>query len=118
MMPAYARRTDPETSHAAAASIGEDSLRASQAAVLAVLRTHGPLVDVELDEMYDQMRIDGWPIPEQSPSGLRTRRRELVDLGFVIDTGERGMLESGRRAILWRAATDAEREAATDPTLF
>jgi DNA-binding Lrp family transcriptional regulator len=38
-----------------------------------------------------------------SPSGARTRRRELVDLGFVEDTGMRIKLRSGRLSAVWKA---------------
>jgi len=44
--------------------------------------------------------LSGW-LPSVSPSGLRTRRRELVDAGEVIDTGRREQLSSGRWATVW-----------------
>ena len=47
-----ARRTDPETSHAAAASITEADLRVSQSAVLHVLERFGPTTDVGLVYRY------------------------------------------------------------------
>lgn len=95
---AYARSSDPGTSHAAAASIPVGELRESQQAVLALLREVGPLTDDEILECY-QGRL-----PWQSPSGLRTRRAELVDAGFVKDTGERRTLRSRRLAIVWAVA--------------
>ena len=97
---ARARNTDPGTSHAAAASISEDALRASQAAVLAFLRDNGPMTDVALVEDYPQHDDDK---PRQSQSGLRSRRAELTAGGLVEDTGQRVRLESGRQAIVWRA---------------
>lgn len=96
---AKARTTDPGTSHAAAASISEDTLRDSQAAVLAFLREHGAMADVALVDDYPQHG----DLPRQSASGLRTRRAELVAAGLVEDTGERVRLESGRQAIVWAA---------------
>jgi hypothetical protein len=100
---AQARRTDPETSREAARSLKAERLRASQEAVLAVLKRHGPLDDHTLVDLYDMLTATGG-IPEQSPSGIRTRRHELVEAGEVVDTGERAKMPSGRRAIVWAAA--------------
>ncbi|MHC5840021.1 hypothetical protein ACYTYC_09450, partial [Streptococcus pyogenes] len=52
MNDAHARHTDPETSHEAAASIGEDKIRASQQAVLMILLRFGPMTDSKLIEHY------------------------------------------------------------------
>lgn len=101
---AYARRTDPETSHEAAQSIRSDKLRRSQEAVLALFRAQGAMTDVELVEFYAKRAEFGRVVP-QSDSGIRTRRSELVTAGKVIDSGERVKLPSGRRAIVWKAAS-------------
>lgn len=90
---AHARRTDPGTSHAAARSV--ENLRPRQLAILETLRRCGPLTDEGI-----AMRYVG---PLQSPSGMRTRRRELVDAGLVEDTGERSRTRAGRSTILWGA---------------
>lgn len=95
-----ARTGDPETSHAATAALTEDTLRASQAAVLRFIRTNGPMTDVALVEDYPQ-HSEGYP--RQSPSGLRSRRAELVTGGLVEDTQKRERLESGRQAVVWGA---------------
>jgi len=92
---AVARATDPLTSHEAAASVGD--VRESQRMVLMMLNAVGPGTDEALVEHAGKV---GYPI---SPSGLRTRRSELVRLGLVEDSGERERLASGRRAIVWRA---------------
>lgn len=89
------RRGDPDTSHAAAASLGD--LRQSQAAVLQLL---AGLPDATDDELADAARRAGLQI---SPSGLRTRRHELVALGLAHDTGQRRPLPSGRMAVVWAA---------------
>ena len=94
---AHARTTDPETSHAAAESIKPDALRATQAAVLDAVRRHGPLTDTRLISVA---AVERW---KMSPSGLRTRRTELVDRGLVYDTGSRVRLKSGRMSTLWAA---------------
>jgi len=97
---AHARRTDPETSHAAAASLTPDTLRASQAAVLKVLENYPQgLTDVDLVDNYGNgVRLG---LPFQSASGIRSRRAELVAGGLVVDTGARAVLPSGRKAIVW-----------------
>ena len=94
---ARARTTDPATSHQAAASVA--SLHNTQRAVYQLLALDGPATDEELLYLWhDRMAA---PI---SPSGLRTRRSELVDMGYVKDTGCRRRLESGRNAIVWGLA--------------
>lgn len=98
---AHARRTDPQTSHDAAASV--DKIRASQQAVLTVLRRFPQgLSDTDLIEEYGKLAELG-AVPRQSPSGLRSRRSELTKVGMVIDSGERATLVTGRKAIVWMA---------------
>jgi hypothetical protein len=104
---AHARRSDPSTSHAAAASLTEETLRASQEAVLRFLRVYGPMTD---EELVDRYQVGGAPpdrerYPAQSPSGIRSRRAELAGANppLVIDTGRRRETKSGRQAIIWRA---------------
>lgn len=92
------RRDDPETSHAAAASVG--NLRASHRRVLQLFRLYGSQTD---EQLMDSAKAEGWKI---SPSGLRTRRSELTSprgIG-IIDTGRRVKTESGRDAIVWGLA--------------
>lgn len=100
---AHARTTDPATSHAAAASITPDKLRESQRVVLAFLKVRGPMTDTDLVELWQHYRLREWN--DQSPSGLRTRRRELVAAGLVRDTGRRQRLDTGRKAIIWEAVS-------------
>jgi hypothetical protein len=92
---AHARRADPETSHAAAASLTPGTLRASQAEVLTILR-QGPMHDQRIAQT-----ALAWH-SKQSPSGLRTRRAELVAAGLVEDSGRREILPSGRSSVVWR----------------
>jgi hypothetical protein len=99
---AHARRTDPVTSHEAAGTIESDKIRRSQRAVLKLLRRLGPIDDARLVSMYSACR-DRLDLPRQSASGIRTRRSELVTKGLVVDSGEKTVLPSGRRAILWAA---------------
>lgn len=91
---AVARGTDPQTSWQAAQSIAPEDLRASQVQVLDILRRHGPLTD---EGIYRY--VNG----EQSVSGARTRRSELVDAGLVRDSGARATTAAGRQTIVWEA---------------
>ena len=99
---AHARRTDPQTSHDAARSIGAPELRLSLSAVLDVIADRGPMDDRALIAAYFR-DIDTGVRPMQSESGIRSRRAELVDRGLVRDTGERVTLPTGRKAIVWEA---------------
>ena len=98
-----ARLTDPITSHEAAASIDDDSITQIQRAIYELIRMHGRMHDRDLVDNYGmRCLISGAPIPEAST--IRTRRSELVALGLVRDSGEKSVLPSGRRAILWEVA--------------
>ena len=89
---AVARRGDPSTSWEAARSLDSETLRRSLRLVLATLQDRGPMTDERLVEVLDGA---------MSPSGARSRRAELVALGFAYDTGRRAVLRSGRHAIIW-----------------
>lgn len=95
---ARARRTDPETSHAAAQLLNPTKLGDSQAQVLALFRRYGFMNDAALVERAAAQNV------RQSPSGLRSRRAELVALGILRETSERKRLESGRLSIVWGLA--------------
>ena len=96
---ARARTTDPAESHAAAASV--TGITAKQDALLACLRSaEKPLSDIEIGERYEaHQTASAWP--QQSESGLRTRRSELVKLGYIEKAGTT-KLPSGRTAAIWR----------------
>ena len=104
---ARARATDPSTSHAAAAKIVDLTNR--QAVVLSILRYQldGEATDEELCEQYQSLATEYdvesalGSLPPQSRSGIRTRRRELVDRGLVLDTGRKRTLPSGNKGIVW-----------------
>ena len=104
----HARRTDPETSHAAARSI--TNLTDAQFAILQFIRTRGEMADHELVARYQGWckGVYGQTWPQMSESGIRTRRKELTDQGLVVDTGVRVPTQSGRQAIVWRALTGRE----------
>ncbi len=93
------RRSDPDTSREAAHSI-EDA-RESQRNILAIIKESGPIAD---NDIHVCLELNDTP---QSTSGARTRRSELVEMGFVEDSGERSLTPAGRNTILWRA-TDVQ----------
>ena len=81
----------------------ERDLTPNQKAVLRHLRIFGPMTDEKLVETY-QPRVGGCvPVPVQAPSGLRTRRHELVEAGFVGWTGAERITRFGKKAQEWRA---------------
>ncbi|CAB4152753.1 hypothetical protein UFOVP609_26 [uncultured Caudovirales phage] len=100
---AHARLTDPQTSHEAARSV--ENITATQTAILKLLAGF-PMTDEELVWHYEQnvrMGADARDFPRASASGIRSRRAELVKLGYVFDSGHRTKISSGRNAIIWRA---------------
>ena len=94
------RTTDPETSHAAAESLTKEKIRTSQEDVRKFFYFFRNMTDTTLVEKYTAVgpKIG---LTRQSESGLRTRRKELVDAGILEDTGEREVLPSGRKGIVW-----------------
>lgn len=108
---ARARRKDPETSHEAAGYASE-RLRASQEAVLRVFRLHPFMTDEQLLAAYRLYSSEIPEFPQQSPSGLRTRRHELVLLGKIVYTGRRDDTAEGKvKPRIWRLATAEAKSA-------
>ena len=91
-----ARTGDPDTSYEAAERVV--SITATRRAILNLLEVHGPMTDEDIARLYDG--------PRSSPSGLRTRRSELVRAGRVVDTGHRARLSTGRHGIVWASTAD------------
>lgn len=91
------RATDPQTSWDAAMTTWSE-LRETQQAVLALFDC--PMTD---EEMIARAQSAG---VKQSTSGLRTRRSELVDLGFLHDSGERGLTQNNRTSIKWARVSE------------
>ena len=98
-----ARRGDPWTSWAAARSVDPATVTATHRAILSLLDKEGPMTDerIALTYAYWSGLVE---LPKQSPSGLRTRRKELVDAGLVRDTGATARLATGRQGIVWGLA--------------
>lgn len=96
-MSARARTTDPETSRAAAKSVDPNHVREVRQRVLACFRAHGAMTQHVLVKRY-------WARFGECPeSSIRTRCKELVEGGFVKDTGKRERLPSRRLAVIWAA---------------
>jgi hypothetical protein len=85
-----ARKTDPATSHEAAESVIKVS--DTQYKIWSLLRK--PLTDEQLVEAF---RGKGW---FGTDSGIRSRRKDLVDLG-VVAVKSYATTRSGRRCIVW-----------------
>ncbi len=100
-----ARATDPATSHEAAATITVQRMRADHQLVLAALHDHGPMTDFGIAAKVSAAL---GRIVKQTSLGVR--RKELVTLGLVRNSGRRAPSDTGTSSIVWAltAAGDAE----------
>lgn len=99
---AIARPTDPQTSRDAARSLTPETMSVSQRAVQALMGRVGPSTLEQFVTAYRSHHEQSPQVyPRQSDSGLRTRVSELVDAGWITDTGATRSTTSGRRAIVW-----------------
>ena len=85
-----ARKTDPETAHAAARSVTEKA-PADRQKVIQALTEHGKGSDFDLEKWTGVIA-----------TSIGVRRGELVKMGVVEDSGERGTNDRGSKVILWR----------------
>src|SRR5262245_46046342 len=92
-----ARKSDPETSHEAAAALNGRRVTETMRAILAMIRAAAET------GMTDEQIAKHYHGPASSPSGLRTRRAELVEAGYVKDSGRRVLTRANRRTIVWVA---------------
>jgi hypothetical protein len=94
-----ARSTDPETSHEAAAR-AKRNLTQKQRNVLDGLRTlaRAGATQVMDEELVAHMAV---VMPGLTQSSVRTRRKELVALGYVKDSGRKGETSAGGKSIRW-----------------
>lgn len=106
---AVARHSDPETSHEAADSISRERITAVQRAVLRLLADGGMLSDEQIALRYPSSS------PPASPSGLRTRRCELVQRGLVEHRGFTVMERTGNRTRTWGLTPPGYDEAGATP---
>lgn len=115
MAEAHARRTDPETSHEAAEKVSPH-IETQRAKVLrfAAGKNKG-FIDEELQQHYR----------DDTKSSLRTRRNELWQENWILDTGERRENSDGSPCIVWihrQFVMDApplkSRDKAAEPSLL
>ena len=95
---ANARANDPETSKQAAASVTNTAM--VQRAILTIFSKQLGLCDSELTDIYYAW-VDSGLATNASPSGIRSRRAELVAQEYLADSGEREKLPSGRSSVIW-----------------
>lgn len=89
---AFARRSDPDTSRAAAEAISP-RIRKLQFDVLSYAESCGAGGFID-PAMNDHFGVNS--------STYRTRRSELVDLGLIADTGQRRTIgDGGRKFAVW-----------------
>lgn len=74
---ARARTADPSTSHAAAAGQTEPRITATMQRVLQCFKLYGDMTDTTLARNLNQMERDAGMTKLTSPSGARSRRKDL-----------------------------------------
>lgn len=87
------RRTDPDTSRAAAYRHPEER-RTGRVIARETIRAAGR--DGLMD--WQVQMLTGWPL-----NSINKRRGELRDQGLVVDSGRRGKTPTGSEAIIWIA---------------
>ena len=85
-----ARNHGPLFASAEAATRAAPRASGDRLRILRALAEHGPMTDEGLQTLL-----------QMNPSTERPRRGELVDDGFVRDSGRTGRTHSGCRAVLW-----------------
>lgn len=92
-----ARITDPDTSHLAADTVV--NVTELHQAIYTIILHHGPIDDTTIYPM-----VRKWI--NASDSSVRTRRHELVEMGYVREfKGAHGESDFGRATTLWNAVT-------------
>lgn len=97
-MTATARISDPTTSHDAAASV--TNYISVQHAILDVVARWGPLTDEAIADHVSRLPM------KTTPSGLRTRRKELVELGMLRANPRKVRISTGRLSTRWELNPD------------
>ena len=100
MSTAHARNSDPSTSHAAAASIGDTTPLQRRLLVLFDM-AHDGLNDEQLIAMYKNAYGTAFP---GTDSSIRSRRSDLVVKGHLVDSGKFRPTLHGNKSIVWISA--------------
>lgn len=99
---AHARTSDPDTSRVAAFAV--DDATEVQRRVYALHRQHPEgLTDEQLIALYARDYAGARSL--ESKASPRKRRSDLTNAGVLVDSGERRMLTSGRRGVVWKVAS-------------
>lgn len=99
------RNTDPITSHLAAQRMVKKKVSIREK-VHELFRIEKSMTDYRLERLYCD-------VYEQRPySSIHKRRKDLVDLGFVRDSGRTEVIPTGSTVIVWELVTNQERIAA------
>lgn len=96
-----ARRTDPETSYAAAAVTTEDIKGRARQMLWRLLDRMGDATDEEMYDEYVRLVVSH-RAPMITDARLRHMRKDLVEMGLVLDTGVRRAQRSGSKARVWK----------------
>lgn len=100
---AHTRAGMPATSFEAADSVIRPNEK--QNAVLEAFKSNmpDPMHDEELIHHYHFLRSEfSDRFPQQSDSGIRSRRAELVSKGLLVNSGSRAKTRAGRSTIIWK----------------
>jgi hypothetical protein len=89
---ARAKKNDPQTSHDAAKGV---NLTRGQREAIRVIDHLYNFIDDEMIVSKNELKS---PL---SDSGIKTRRHELVNLGYVADTGLKRLTKFGNKATVW-----------------
>lgn len=93
---AKVRRYDPGTSFSAALLQTPEKSRGLYTAIRQILERK-PMTDEELLALFQSRG------KSVTPSGVRSRRAELVDAGWLRDSGEKRPTAAGNPSIVWEA---------------
>lgn len=90
-------------------------LTEAQRAILQVLQQDGPMTDEQLENEYarkmNSVYRHQWP--KMGPSGPRSRRNELVEMGLAHDSGLRTLNSRGISVKMWAALSPRSISAKT-----
>jgi len=110
-LPPVARNTDRETSHAAAKSVTSQTITLTRRAILVALDDGVPATDEQIiDAVAWAFKTSSRP-GTPSESGIRTRRKELENLGLVRVAGE-SRTSSNRKCMTFTITEEGRAELA------